>query len=51
LNYRFTSSKINGRRKTEAVSVSIAADKLLPLQIERMSWRRYVSKVERDIVT
>ena len=29
LNYRFTSSKINGRRKTEAVSVSIAADKLL----------------------
>jgi len=29
LNYRFTSSKINGRRKTEAVIVSIAADKLL----------------------
>ena len=29
LNYRFTSSKINGKRKNEAVNISIAADKLL----------------------
>ena len=29
LNYRFTSSKINVKRKSEAVNVSIAAEKLL----------------------
>ena len=29
LNYRFKSSKINGKRKNEAVNISIAADKLL----------------------
>ena len=34
LNYRFTSSKINGKRKSEAVSVSNAADKLLRYYVD-----------------
>ena len=34
LNYRFTSSKTNGKRKSEAVSVSNAADKLLRYYVD-----------------
>ena len=34
LNYRFTSSKTNGKRKSEAVSISNAADKLLRYYVD-----------------